>query len=159
MVAVSSCTLNDGDPQTTLCQKLTEHLMNTPAITWGDVSKVEGDNLQVLVKFESKDDQGVIPMNAVCVYGANQNADDEEGPLLAAKYENIPESMSINGQQVRTQDLYKSIQRVTGEAVQESAERLEQKAGEAIDKAGDVAGDAMQKAGEAIKKAGESLKK
>ena len=34
-VALSGCTLNEGDPQTTLCQKLTEHLMTAKGVTWG----------------------------------------------------------------------------------------------------------------------------
>ncbi|MEE9303601.1 MAG: hypothetical protein V3U84_07420 [Thiotrichaceae bacterium] len=182
LTALNGCTLNEGDPQTTLCQKLTAHLMNASGVQWGGVSKVPGadKSMNVTVRWESQDASGTIPMQAGCTYLSNEDDAGEDYDMnTGAEYQSVPNRMVINGQAVRQQDLYTAIHKVTGQAIKETAseEHLRKKAAEAEqavregaavvkEKAG-VAAQAIkegseqfkQKAGEVLQKAGEHLQK
>ena len=178
--ALSSCTLNEGDPQTTLCQKLTEHLMNAQGVQWGEVSKIPGadKSMNVTVRWNSQDASGSIPMQASCVYLSNEDDAGEEYDVnFSAEYQSVPDSIVINGQAVRQQDLYTAVHKVTGKAIRETAseEHLRKKAAEAdqairegatiVKEKAEMAAQAIkeksetlkQKAGEALQKAGEHM--
>ncbi len=180
--ALSGCTLNEGDPQTTLCQKLTSHLMNAEGVQWGETSKIPGadKSMNVTVRWESQDASGTIPMQASCVYLSDENDDGEDYDLnIVDGYQGVPESIVINGQAVRQKDLYTSVHKVTGQSIKDTAseEHLRKKAAEAEqavregaavakEKAGEAAQaikegseQFRQKAGDALQKAGEHLQK
>ncbi len=182
LVAMSGCTLNEGDPQTTLCQKLTAHLMTADNVQWGEVSKVAGadKSMNVTIHWESTDDKGTLPMQASCIYLSDENDAGEDYDVnVTDDYQSVPDSMVINGQPVRIQDLYTAIQKVTGQSIRDTAskEHLQKKAAEvdqAIQEGAAKADQALrqgaaaikegsnelrQKAGEALQKAGEHLKK
>ncbi len=178
--ALSGCTLNEGDPQTTLCQKLTAHLMNAQGVQWGETSKTPGadKSMNVTVRWESQDASGTIPMQAGCTYLSNEDDAGEDFEMnIEGEYQGVPDNMVINGQAVRQQDLYTAIHKVTGQAIRETAseEHLRKKAAEADqairegaavvkEKAGEAAQvikegseQFKQKAGEVLQKAGEHL--
>ncbi len=182
MAVLSSCTLNEGDPQTTLCQKLTAHLMSANNVQWKETSKTAGADKSILVtvRWDSKDSQGVLPMQASCHYPSNEDDAGEDFDVnVNDEYQSLPDSVVINGQQVRQQDLYTAIQKVTGiavketfnkehlrkkageaaQAIQEGSQELRQKAGEAAQAIKEGSQELRQKAGEALQKAGEQLQK
>lgn len=163
---MSSCTLNEGDPQTTLCQKLTAHLMTAEKITWNKAKKVptSGEHLQITVGFNNEN--GSVT-EATCTYGLNDRDEGEDYEINPDEFVNIPDSMIINGQEVRLQDLHTSIQKVTGQAVKDtfSEENITQKANAAGDvvKEGTIqlketAEEAAKQAKDAATSATESLK-
>lgn len=177
---LSSCTLNEGDPQTTVCQKLTTHLMSAQAITWGESSRNPGadKSLNVTVRWDSQDENGTLPMQANCLYLSDEDESGEDYDVnIEDGYQHVPFSMTINGQTIRSQDLSKAVMKVTGQAIKETAskEHLRKKAAEAeqavragAEQVKDKAAAASQavkegseklrkKAGEALQKAGEAL--
>ncbi len=166
-VAMSSCTLNKGDPQTTLCQKLTAHLMTAEKVKWNKATKVPttGEHLQITVGFNNAD--GSVT-EATCTYGLNDRDEGEDYEVNPDEFVNIPDSMIINGQEVRMQDLHTAIQKVTGQAIKDTfnEEHLTKKANEATDavKEGTIkikksAEQAVEQAKDAAASATESLKK
>ena len=166
-VAMSSCALNEGDPQTTLCQKLTAHLMTAENVKWNKATKVPttGEHLQITVGFNNAD--GSIT-EATCTYGLNDRDEGEDYEVTPDEFVNIPDSMVINGEEVRMQDLHTSIQKVTGQAVKDTfnEEHLTKKANEATNavKEGTIkitksAEEVAEQAKEAAVSATESLKK
>jgi len=165
--AMSSCTLNEGDPQTTLCQKLTAHLMTAQKVTWNKATKVPtaGESLQVTVGFNNED--GSVT-EATCTYGLNDRDEGEDYEMNPDEFVNIPDSMVINGQEVRLQDLHIAIQKVTGQAVKDtfSEENITKKANEATDavkegtiKLKETAEEVAEQAKKAATAATEGLKK
>jgi hypothetical protein len=135
-VVLSSCTLNEGDPQTTICQKLTAHLMNASGVPWKETSKVPGadKSMNVTVRWDSQDANGTLPMQASCRYLSNEDDAGEDFDVnVEAEYQGVPASMTINGQAVRSQDLYTAIHKVTGQSIKDTAneEHLRKKAAEA----------------------------
>ena len=186
-VALSGCTLNEGDPQTTLCQKLTEHLMTANGVTWDEAKKVPGEDLKVTVSFNNEDGSTT---QATCVYGANDRDQGEDYEFNPDSFLNTPDSMVINGKAVRTGDLHTALQKVMGqsfkdtaneehlrktannakEAVVEGAEKTVEAVKEGAAQAKDAAGVAAknikegsevlrQKTGEVLEKVGEKLQK
>ncbi|HHL18612.1 MAG TPA: hypothetical protein ENJ33_02635 [Thiothrix sp.] len=164
---MSSCTLNEGDPQTTLCQKLTAHLMTAEKVKWNKVIKVPtpGEHLQITVSFNNAD--GSVT-EATCTYGLNDRDEGEDYEVTPDEFVNIPDIMVINGEEVRLQDLHTSIQKVTGQAVKDTfnEEHLTKKADEVTDavKGGTIkitksAEKMAEQAKEAAVSATESLKK
>ena len=175
---LSGCTLNEGDPQTTLCQKMTAHLMNVQDITWGESSRNAGEDLNITVRWDSQDKNGTLPMQANCLYLSNaDDAGEDYDVNTEVEYQNVPFKMTINGQAIRNQDLSKALMRVTGQSFKDTAneEHLRKKAAEAeqavragAEQVKDKAAAASQavkqgteklrqKAGEALQKAGEAL--
>jgi hypothetical protein len=119
-------------------------------------------------------------MQASCLYRANEDDDSENfDPDFDDEYESVPANITINGQPIRSQDLYTAIYKVTGQSIKDTVneEHLRKKAAEANqairvgaaqvkEKAG-VAAKALkegskqlkQKAGEVLQKAGDKLQK
>lgn len=182
VVILNGCTLNEGDPQTTLCQKLTAHLMNQGEVQWSETSKVPGPDksMQVTIRWEHQDSSGTLPMNATCIYLSDENDDGEDYDVnIIDGYQGVPDSLTINGQLIRDQDLYTAIHKVTGiairetmseehlrkkaaqanQAIREGAENAKIKAAEAAEAFKEGSANLRQKAGEALQKAGEHLQK
>lgn len=181
-VVLSGCTLNEGDPQTTLCQKLTAHLMNAQNVQWGETSKAQDAEKSMIVniRWNSQDANGTLPMNATCIYLSDENDAGEDFDVnVEDGYQSIPHKITINGQAIRDQDLHTSIQKVTGisiretfnedhlrkkaaeanQAVREGAAVARERAGEAAQAIKEGSEELRQKAGDALQKAGEQLKK
>ncbi len=161
VVVMSSCTLNEGDPQTTLCQKLTAHLMAVEEkVTWNKATKVptKGENLQITVGYKSADGNVT---EATCTYGLNDRDEGEDYEVNPDEFVNIPDSMIIGGQEVRIQDLHTSIQKVTGQAVKDTfnEEHLTKKANEATDAVKEGTIKIKKSAEEVAEQATEGLKK
>lgn len=159
IMIMSSCTLNEGDPQTTLCQKLTAHLMAETNVTWNQaVKNPSDDRLQITVGFNREDGNTT---QAICTYGLNNRDEGEDYELDPDKYVNLPDSMAINGRVVRTQDLHTAIQKVTGQAISDtfSEENITNKANAAADVVRENATNAAEQAKEAASQATEGLKK
>ncbi len=164
VVLLGGCTLNEGDPQTTLCQKLTTHLMNTGEVQWGQTSKTPGEDrsMNVTIRWDSQDAEGTLPMQATCRYLSNEDDDGQEYELnIVEGYQSLPDTIIINGHQVRQQDLYTAIQKVTGQAFREtlSEGHLRKKVGEAGQVIKEGSQELREKAGEVLQKAGEHLQK
>lgn len=148
-VVMSSCVLNEGDPNTTLCQKLTAHLMTAEKVKWNKaIVKPSEENLQITVGFNSSDGSTT---EAVCTYGLNDRDEGEDYEVNPDKFVNLPDSMVINGQEVRLQDLQTSIQKVTGQGIKDTftEENITEKANDAADvvKEGTIK---IQKSAEAV---------
>ena len=164
--ALSSCTLNDGDPQTTLCKKLTAHLMDKQDKQWGESSKttIANNAMKININWESKDASGTLAMNANCIYLANDNADNEDYDMnISDGYYTLPDSITINGQETDQKSLYLAIHKVTGQSIKDTAseEHLRKKAAEANETIREGAAALQTKAGEAataLKEGSEVLK-
>lgn len=165
-IAMSSCVLNEGDPQTTLCQKLTAHLMTAENVVWNKARKIATKNkhLQITVGFNNAD--GSVT-EAVCTYGVNDRDEGEDYEVDPDKFVNLPDNMVINDQEVRLQDLHTAIQKVTGQAVKDTLNKdnITIKATEAADvvkegtiKIKEAAETAAESVTESVKKGAEQLK-
>lgn len=163
---LSSCTLNEGDPQTTLCQKLTAHLMDEQNVQWGESTKTTTTNnaAKVSLNWNSQDANGSTAMTANCIYLADKNADDEDYDMnVVDGYYNIPESIIINGTETDPMSLAIAVHKVTGQSIKDtvSEEHLRKKAAEANQAVREGAAELQAKAGEAaivIKEGSETLK-
>lgn len=163
---LSSCTLNEGDPQTTLCKKLTAHLMDEQNVQWGESTKTTTTNnaAKVSLNWNSQDANGSTPMTANCIYLADNNADDEDYDMnVVDGYYNVPESIIINGTETDPMSLAIAIHKVTGQSIKDtvSEEHLRKKAAEANQAVREGAAELQTKAGEAaiaIKEGSETLK-
>lgn len=169
-LSLGACTLNEGDPQSTLCQKLTAHLMNENEanITWGETSRVEKKNEHLLltVRFDKTDNQGSIPMHATCLYPHHNEQQGEDYEFMPQEYQNTPESMTINGQDVRIGDLHTALQKVTGQSIKDTfneehiknkAKELDQNIQEGAKKLDESIQKGTEKLGESLEKLGEKL--
>lgn len=166
-LVMKGCVLNNGDPQTTLCQKLTAHLMTEQQVKWNKAVKAStaGEHLQVTVSFNNVD--GSVT-EAVCTYGLNNRDEGEDYEVDPDEFVNIPDSMVINGQDVRLQDLQTALQKVTGQAIKDTftEENITQQADEASErvkegvmKIKDGTEVAADQAKEVVVETAESLKK
>ena len=186
---LSSCTLSEGDPQITLCKKLTAHLMDKQSEQWGESSKTTLDNnaKKVSLNWDSKDANGTLKMTASCRYLADNDTDNEEYDMNSSDgYYTLPDSLTINGEVTDQKSLYIAIHKVTGQSIKETAseqhlrkkaaeanqairegaatikenaEVLKQKAGEAAKMIQEESKELQHKAGEAMQKTGEYLQK
>jgi len=103
-------------------------------VEWNKAVKVRttGEHLQVTVGF-NHDDGSVT--EAVCTYGLNNRDEGEEYDIDPDEFVSIPDSMVINGQDVRTQDLHTALQKVTGQSIKNTfnKENITKKANAAAD--------------------------
>lgn len=164
--ALNGCTLTEGDPQTTLCQKLTAHLMDEKNPQWGETSKatIANNAMKVNINWVSQDESGTLPMNASCTYLANDNPDDEDYDMnVIDGYYNVPDNITINGKETDQSSLYIAIHKVTGQSIKDTAskEHLRKKAAEASQAIQEGTAELKTKAGEAataLKEGSEVLK-
>lgn len=165
---LSACTLNEGDPKTTLCQKLTAHLMseNYDSVVWQAPSSVEkpDEHLLLTVRYSKEGSDNIT--QATCLYPHHNDQNGEDYEVMPDDYENTPDKMSINGSAVRLSDLHRAIQRVTGQAVKDTfnEENIRKKAAEldqSIQEGARQLDESIQrgteKLGESLEKVGEKL--
>ena len=123
-ISTSGCTLNEGDPQVTLCQKLAENLSKNPQLNWDQSTKkpLQDNSIKVDVR-TSKDNSTTL--KGSCIYLTNEDAAGEDFEInVEAEYQNLPDSMVVNGKQIATNDLYRAIQKVTGQSVKDTLKKL-----------------------------------
>lgn len=118
------CTLNEGDPQTTLCQKLTEHISLNPQLNWDSAVKTPQKDKSMKVEVHTSKDNSTT-VTGVCIYltDANDDGTDYDVNILDG-YQNIPSHISVNGRQVPTKELHVTIQKVTGQSVKDTLKKL-----------------------------------
>lgn len=123
-LASSGCTLNEGDPQTTLCQKLSEHLSKNNQLNWENANKVAQQDKSMKVEVRTSKDNSTT-VTGVCIYlsDADDAGKDYDVNILDG-YQNIPSSMMINGKQIPTSELHLAIQKVTGQSVKDTLDKL-----------------------------------
>ncbi len=164
--ALSSCTLNEGDPKTTLCKKLTAHLMDKQDKQWGESSKTTLANnaMKININWENQDASGILAMNANCIYLADDNVDNEDYDMNSSDgYYTLPDSITINGKETDQKSLYIAIHKVTGQSIKDTAseEHLRKKVAEANETIREGTAALQTKAGEAataLKEGSEVLK-
>jgi hypothetical protein len=117
---LTGCTLNEGDPQTTLCQKLTAYISNTD-VQWGNARKTPQADKSMKVEVASSDNS----LTGMCIYRSDaDDAGKDYDVNILDGYQNIPTSMVINGNPVPTKQLYVAIQKVTGQSVKDTLKKL-----------------------------------
>lgn len=126
LIAISSsgCTLNEGDPQITLCQKLAESLSQNAQLNWDQATKtpLQDKSMKVDV-LTSKDNSTTV--KGSCIYLTNEDAAGEDFEVNTGdEYQNLPNSMVVNGKQIVTNDLYRAIQKVTGQSVKDTLKKI-----------------------------------
>ncbi len=119
-LTTSGCTLNEGDPQTTLCQKLTAHISKSN-VEWGKAIKTPQADKSMKVAVSSTNNA----LKGICIYqsDANDAGKDYDVNILDG-YQNIPTSMLVNGKPVPTKQLFIAIQKVTGQSVKDTLKKL-----------------------------------
>ncbi len=119
-VALSGCTLNEGDPQITLCQKLTAHI-GKANVDWGKATKTPQNDKSMKVEVRAASHS----LNGVCIYKSNaDDAGQDYDVNILDGYQNIPTRMVVNGQVVTTRQLHIAIQKVTGQSVKDTLKKL-----------------------------------
>ncbi len=119
-MALNGCTLNEGDPQVTLCQKLTAHIGNA-TVDWGNAIKTPQADKSMKVAVRASNNA----LNGVCIYKSNaDDAGQDYDVNILDGYQNIPTRMVVNGQVVPTRQLYTAIQKVTGQSVKDTLKKM-----------------------------------
>ena len=64
-------------------------------------------------------------LRGICIYESNEDAAGEDFEVnVEDEYQNLPSSMVINGKPVPTKQLYRAIQKVTGQSVKDTLNKL-----------------------------------
>lgn len=123
-LASSGCTLNEGDPQTTLCQKLSEYISQNNQLNWGEATKTPQQDKSMKVEVLTNKDNSTT-VNGVCIYksDADDAGKDYDVDILDG-YQNIPSSIIVNGKQIPTKELHVAIQKVTGQSVKDTLKKI-----------------------------------
>lgn len=123
-LASGGCTLNEGDPQTTLCQKLSEYISQNNQLNWENASKTPQQDKSMKVEVRTSKDNATT-VSGVCIYlsDADDAGKDYDVNILDG-YQNIPSSMMVNGKQIPTRELHLAIQKVTGQSVKDTLNKL-----------------------------------
>ncbi len=120
----SACTLNEGDPQVTLCQKLSEDLSKNGALNWDQATKTPLQDKSIKVDVRTSKDNSTT-VKGTCVYPTNEDAAGEDFEINTGdEYENLPNSMVVNGKQIEINELYRAIQNVTGQSVKDTLKKI-----------------------------------
>ncbi len=119
-LTLNACTLNEGDPQTTLCQKLTEQLSGFSNVEWSSATKTpqKDKSMKVEVHSSGKSLQGI------CIYQSDEDDAGEDYDVnILDSYQNIPTIMVINGKPATTRELDIAIQKVTGQSIKDTLKK------------------------------------
>ena len=125
ILATSGCTLNEGDPQITLCQKLAESLSHNSQLNWDKAIKTPLQDKSMQVEVHTSMDNSTT-LKGVCIYlsDADDAGKDYDVNILDS-YQNLPASISVDGKQIPTRELYRAIQKVTGQSVEDTLMKLQ----------------------------------
>ena len=117
---LNACTLNEGDPQTTLCQKLTAQLAGYSNVQWSSATRTpqKDKSLKVEVRSSGKS------LHGICIYQSDSDdAGKDYDVNILDSYQNIPTIMVINGKPVTTRQLDIAIQKVTGQSIRDTLKK------------------------------------
>ena len=119
-VLLSACSLNEGEPRVTVCQKVVQKLLDVPNIDWQE-SHTETEALSKItvtlllsVTDKTENDEHKDTLSAVCVYAYNDIA---EYDVVGQEYESSPTDVYINDKMVGRYTLTKIVNSVMGDAV------------------------------------------
>jgi len=123
-IVSSSCTLNEGDPQVTLCQKLSENISQNAQLNWDQATKTPLQDKSIKIDVRTSKDNSTT-VKGTCIYLSNEDGAGEDFEMnVEEEYQNLPNSMIVNGKQIITNDLYRAIQEVTGQSVKDTLRKL-----------------------------------
>lgn len=117
---LSSCSLSEGDPRVTVCQKVVQKLLDVPEIEWQEshteTEELSSITVSVLFNVEDQSDshEHVDTLNAVCIYAYNTIA---EYDVVDREYEDSPTDVYINDKMVGHSTLTKAVNSVMGDAI------------------------------------------
>ncbi|MEE9328182.1 MAG: hypothetical protein V3U71_12930 [Cocleimonas sp.] len=121
---LSSCTLNEGDPQVTLCQLLATHINQSATVEWDKASKVQLKDKSMKVAIKSSNSSPT-KIQGSCIYlsDADDAGKDYDVNILDS-YQNIPSTIVINNHKIPSSILHQAIQSVTGESVKDTLNKI-----------------------------------
>lgn len=121
---LSSCTLNEGDPQVTLCQLLAAHINQSSKVEWDKATKAQHKDKSMKVSIKSTN-SSPIKIQGSCIYisDADDAGKDYDVNILDS-YQNIPSSIMINNKSIPTPILHRAIQSVTGKSVKDTLNKI-----------------------------------
>jgi len=123
-IFLSSCSMNEGDPQVTLCQLLAAQINQTEKVEWAEAEKVQIQDKSMQVTIHSASSSPA-KINAVCVYLSDaEDAGQDYEFKVEDGYQSVPDSMSINGRGIKTPALHMAIQKVTGQSVKDTLNKV-----------------------------------
>jgi len=114
-----ACSLNEGEPRVTFCQKVGHVLVNEPEIDWiGNTQETDAYsqitvNLLFNVEDSVENDKHTDRLSAICTYAYNDIAEYE---TLDHEYEYSPTDVFINGKMVGRYTLMKAVNKVMTKA-------------------------------------------
>ena len=124
-ISLNACTLNEDNSHTTVCLKLTEHLMGISDLkSHSNTMRTENKDHTLSIDIswqDNKKGEKPLTMTANCIYLSDANDAGEDFNIrVSESYQTLPEKMFINDQAVRPEELYASIQKVMGISVKET---------------------------------------
>lgn len=124
-LSLGGCTLNEGDPQVTLCQKLAEQLSGNAKLNWEQADKQKQADKSMRVLLTTSMDNAV-RLNAECIYlsDADDAGKDYDVNILDG-YQNLPSLMTLDGKRVAERELHIAIQQVTGQSIKDTWRKIE----------------------------------
>lgn len=117
---LSACSLSEGEPRVTVCQKIVQKLLDVPTIDWQEShSQTEAfSKINVSLLFTVTDNteghEHIDTLTAVCVYAYNDIA---EYDVVGREYEDSPSDVYLNDKMVSHYTLTKTVNSVMGDAV------------------------------------------
>jgi len=115
-MVLAGCSPTDN-PQLSICQDITSHLLPGQQLSWGKHTETEAETgLQIDLAFSA----GGGSMQSSC-YFAPDDANDED-TLGDVSYDSAPTSVVLNGRRVDERSLTQATMRATNQAVTETAE-------------------------------------
>jgi hypothetical protein len=123
-IFLSSCTLNEGDPQVTLCQLLAAHINQSEKVDWDKASKFQLKDKSMKVSIKSTNTSSS-KIQGTCIYLSDADEDGRDYDVnILDSYQNIPSSIVINNKNIATPILHKAIQSVTGKSVKDTLNKI-----------------------------------
>ena len=117
---LSSCSLSEGEPRVTVCQKVVQKLLDVPEVEWkkSHIETEELSRITVSLMFDVSSKSGgheyVDTLSAVCVYAYNDIA---EYDVVGREYEDSPTDVYLNDKMVDHYTLMKTVNSVMGDAI------------------------------------------
>ena len=142
-MVLAGCSPTDN-PQLSICQDITSHLLPGQQLSWGKHTETEAETgLQIDLAFSAGES-----MQSSC-YFAPDDANDED-TLGDISYDTAPTSIVLNGRRVDERSLTQATMRATNKAVTETAEHTVKESRKNLEaasvKAKEMALDASEKA-------------
>ena len=112
---LSSCSLSEGEPRITMCQKVTQKLLEVPEVNWLEQYEETEELSKIIVHLlfsvndKTEDGEHTDTLTAVCIYAYNDIA---EYDVVGREYEDSPTDIYINDKMVGRLSLTKAVNAV-----------------------------------------------